>query len=85
MSARTYPTFTESERAELRARQAEINEYLYDANAVIEVASVLEYKFPRQMSTLWDLANSDREGLRRMLVVLHHHSNPNRVWMGGSN
>jgi hypothetical protein len=85
MAARAYRAFTETDRAELRKRQEEIDEYLYDANAVIDVASVLEYKFPRQMSTLWDLANSDREGLRRMLVVLHHHSNPNRVWMDGAN
>jgi hypothetical protein len=85
MAARAYRAFNETDRAALRKRQEEIDEYLYDANAVLDVASVLEYKFPRQMSTLWDLANTDREGLRRMLVVLHHHSNPNRVWMDGAN
>ncbi len=60
MAARAYRAFNETDRAALRKRQEEIDEYLYDANAVLDVATVLEYKFPRQMSTLWDLANTDR-------------------------
>lgn len=87
MAARAYHRFNDDERAALRRRQREINAYLADASAVMSVAALLNYKFPRQMAALWALAEQDREELKRMLIVLSQRQSDqgDPLWMGGNN
>jgi hypothetical protein len=75
----TYHVLSEDDKRAILAREQHIDETLLDADAVMTVAILMDFKEQRQMSVLWELCRTDKHGLLKVLKILERSRIPDRM------
>jgi hypothetical protein len=75
----TYHILSDQDRRAILAREQHIDETLLDADAVMTVAILMDFKEQQQMSALWDLCHSEKSVLLQVLKILERSRIPERM------